>query len=396
MNARPFTSLATILLLVPMVAACTGTAASPSGTAGQSLRLTASPLRTPTPPATPTASPTGKSGTFTATGTPAAPPPDPTANHPNDDASMALLKDGDVLYLGYSGAQLYDPASGKFRETGPPLTSSGYAFDPLWSDEAMTLGDGRVLVLGGDAQVYDRATGNFTRTGETRPGGGEGAAVLLHDERVLAMGQDPDNWAGAECDIWDSTTGKFSPTGSMKTARAQFTATVLQSGRVLVAGGMDDDSGGGSDFSSAELYNPATGKWTKTGSMTEPRYRATATLLPSGKVLIAGGDDDEADDSPVATAELYDPATGRFTKTGSMSVARDWATAILLRDGRVLVAGGGTEDMDTRAAEIYDPSTGKFTVTGSMSAARSMNPSILLPDGRVLVVGSGSADLYWP
>jgi len=309
---------------------------------------------------------------------------------------MSLLKDGEVLYLGYSGAQLYDPATGQFRATGTPMSSPDAPFDPAL-DQSILLGDGKVLVLGGDTQLYDPATGKFTRTGDPEEFQSEGAAVLLHDGRVLYIGAAAEGeFYGAKCELYDPATGKFSPTGSMSAQKAQFTATVLRDGRVLVAGGTNEDQGGGGAFSSAELYNPMTGKWAKTGSMKAPRYRATATLLSSGKVLIAGGDDDEADDSPVVTAELYDPATGRFTKTGSMSVARDWATATLLRDGRVLVAGGGTEDADTRTAEIYNPSTGRFTVTGSMSVTRILNPSILLPDGRVLIVGNGSADLYWP
>jgi deoxycytidylate deaminase len=387
------------------MAGCAGAAASPPVPAPIGSAATSSPAPTATVLPTPTASPTGKSGTFTATGAIAPPPADPTSVYANDDASLALLKDGEVLYIGYGGAQIYDPATGKFRTTATQLASAGHAFDPNWSDGAVTLPDGRVFVLGGgDTQIYDPSAGSFARTGDPRSSEADAGAVLLHDGRVLSIGENPDDAAaGALCDVWDPATGRFSPTGSMKTARALFTATVLLDGRVLVTGGLNETQSGGSDFASAEIYDPATGKWTRTGSMASHRYRATATLLASGKVLIAGGDSEDPEDievdnaiAPLTSAELYDPATGKFAKTGSMLVGRDWATASLLGDGRVLVAGGGDEESITATAEIYDPSPGTFTLTGPMTRARILNPSLLLPDGRVLVVGRGSADLYWP
>jgi hypothetical protein len=104
--------------------------------------------------------------------------------------------------------------------------------------------------------------------------------------------------------------------GSMVTARERHTATLLQSGKVLVAGGV----GHSGVLSSAELYDPATGTWTETGSMGTPRGSHTATLLPSGKVLIAGGAN--YTDGSLDSAELYDPASGTWTTTGSMSTAR--------------------------------------------------------------------------
>src|SRR4051794_32997700 len=133
----------------------------------------------------------------------------------------------------------------------------------------------------------------------------------------------------------------WSPTGAMTTARAYHTATLLRDGRVLAAGGRVDSFT--SALSSGELYDPRTGRWSATGSMAVARYLQTATLLRDGRVLVAGGFGGGTDGAAaVASAELYDPQTARWSLTGSMSAARGAQTATLLADGKVLVAGGST------------------------------------------------------
>lgn len=171
--------------------------------------------------------------------------------------------------------------------------------------------------------------------------------------------------------------------GSMTVARSGHTATLLLSGKVLVAGGPN---------ASAELYDPKSEMFTATGEMTVARSGHTATLLAdaalpnSGKVLIVGGG--------IQTAELYDPASGTFTQTGKLLVLRSGQTATLLKTGKVLVAGGGT-----MAAELYDPSSGTFTATGNMTVARSAATATLLASGEALIAGgdlAGTAELYDP
>jgi hypothetical protein len=132
--------------------------------------------------------------------------------------------------------------------------------------------------------------------------------------------------------------GVFVPTGSMTVARTVHTATLLGNGKVLIAGGGCANG----ILATAELYDPATGTFAVTGSMTVPRTNHTATLLPNGQVLIAGGENVTvgAPAVPFASAELYDPATGTFTATGTMTVPRVSFTTTLLPNGKVLIEGG--------------------------------------------------------
>jgi hypothetical protein len=180
--------------------------------------------------------------------------------------------------------------------------------------------------------------------------------------------------------------GKFIPTGYMTTFRIGHTATLLMDGRVLITGGNIPGPGGGQVLSSAELYDPATRGFTATGNMTTPRRIGhTATLLPDGRVLIAGGYG--AGNSVIAATEIYDPSTGVFTPTGDMIEARGGHSAILLATGKILIVGGYRVYPDLADAELYDPDTGTFVLTGSYAAPGSCDfcaPSVLLADGRVL------------
>ena len=178
----------------------------------------------------------------------------------------------------------------------------------------------------------------------------------------------------------------------MATARLAPTTTILPCGQVLVAGGY-----GGAYLASAELYDPATGLWTATDSMATKRYRHTATLLPNGQVLVAGG---FGNSGYLTSAELYDPATGLWTATGRLATARSFHTATLLPNGQVLVAGGNGNRRILASAELYDPASGLWTATGSMATARDTHTATLLPNGQVLVAGGyggdylASAELY--
>jgi hypothetical protein len=204
----------------------------------------------------------------------------------------------------------------------------------------------------------------------------------------------------------------FTATGDMSTARVGHTATLLTNSKVLIAGGSGPYSSRLPLLATAELYDPSSGTFTATGIMATPRLVHTATLLPNGKVLIAGGARDISPNGqylPVASAELYDPSSGTFTATGSMATSRVYHSATLLPNGKVLIAGGARDISPdgnylpvASEAELYDLSTGTFTGIGSLDDGnyRAYNgdytPStILLADGRVLIVGA-SAHLYDP
>ena len=205
--------------------------------------------------------------------------------------------------------------------------------------------------------------------------------------------------------------GSWRPTGSLNVPRLQATATLLDAGKVLVAGGRNFAFS--QSLKSAELYNPVTEAFTPTGSMTDGRWSHTATKLANGKVLVAGGYTDPttgANAQPVLTsAELYDPATGTWTPTGSMTTRRALHAAQLLPNDKVLVAGGRTcngppplacnSTFTTPTAEIYDPATGAWTPAAGLNSARTTTSAVLLGNGKVLVPagfpgGQATADVY--
>lgn len=193
----------------------------------------------------------------------------------------------------------------------------------------------------------------------------------------------------------------WSFTGNMGPQRAFHSATVLNSGKVLVAGGRNRQQYG---LATAELYNPATGTFTSTGNLNTGRANFTATLLNNGKVLIAGGDEyifmtTGTVHVCLSSAELYDPSTGTFTPTGSMNEERcgylaPGFTATLLANGQVLIAGGSNPGGFVAQAELYDPATGTFNLTSSLITPRVDHTATLLPNGEVLIAAGSSSTSF--
>jgi N-acetylneuraminic acid mutarotase len=322
------------------------------------------------------------------------------------------LPNGTVLVAGgensgfesYASAEIYNPAAGTWSVTGSMTTAR-------FSHTATLLPNGSVLVAGGasggtistetlsSAEIYDPATGTWTTTGSMTSARIYHTATLLPNGTVLVAGG---SGSSASAEIYNPASGTWTTTGSMTTAISGHTATLLSNGTVLVAGGLlccgDNVSAG------AEIYDPAAGSWTFTGSLSTGRASPTATLLPNGTVLVAGGYIGGAGFFAfTAGAEIYDPVAGTWTLTGRMSQARGDYTATLLPNGTVLAAGGEPGDNFTLSvtdtAEIYNPAADTWSVTGRMAAAREGHTATLLPNGTTLVAGGTtlvSTEIYYP
>jgi len=285
---------------------------------------------------------------------------------------------------------------------------------------ATLLHDGKVLVAGGmigglvtgrpvaRAELYNPAIGTWAATGSMHTARARDTATLLRggrvlvaggwctgrDTRVCSLGNIGNSLTSAE--LYNPATGRWTPTGSMRTGRAFHSATLLANGKVLAAGGLNYCYDGVCiDTRTAELYNPATGTWAATGSMHQVREQHSATLLRGGEVLAAGGWDVSGNTPGISSeshAELYHPRTGTWTPAASMAAAHVGQTATLLRNGWVLVAGGNAAAGSSAVAEIYEPRRAVWVLPGALATARIQQTATLLPDGHVLVTGGTGRD----
>lgn len=282
-----------------------------------------------------------------------------------------------------------------------PTWTTTSLFAARYNHTATLLSSGKVLVAGGSmgtstysssAELYDPSTGTWGSGGSLTTPRAEHTATLLPSGKVLVTGglSGFNGPSQPTAELYDPNTNTWSSTNSLTTARKHHTATLLASGKVLVVGGTTLSWDG--YLSSVELYDPSTDTWSPGGSLNSPRTSHTATLLPSGKVLVTGGVGPYADSTYayLPTAELYDPATNTWSPTGNLALGRSGATATLLPSGKVLVAGGILSLSDrgaTDSAELYDPTTGTWSVAGWLNTARFLHTATLLPSGKVLVTG---------
>ncbi len=268
--------------------------------------------------------------------------------------------------------------------TTPPTPTTALAQSPAPTASSIPAADGSAWVAVGALQLARAST----------------HAAALDDGRVLVVGSDNvctpggawDESAAAE--VFDPAAGTWSATGSLNAPRDGFVAVRLFDGRVLVAGGMtsgDPVEGAFGAYSSAKLYDPQTGAWSATGLLDVARFAPAAALLADGTVLLAGGTYiDKSTSRDLASAEIYDPESGGWTRTGDLGTARSGAGAVTLADGRVLVVGGSGPDSGDQpfaTTEIFDPTSGIWLVGGPLALPRQGFSLVALPDGGALVVG---------
>lgn len=335
-----------------------------------------------------------------------------------------LLQGGDILVAGgndgslvMDSARLFSPSTGSWTQTESMriardkptatllpsgqvlLAGGGGANDSQVSAQTsrrLPCGDARLgaVVTVEDsletAEMYDPARRTWQDASRMACPRQQHTATLLLDGKVLVAGglcvRSSTTQTHASSEWFDPAKHAWSPVGNMTQARSGHTATLLQNGKVLVAGGMQSMEAGVNPLASTELFDPASCAWTLVAAMTTPRYFHTAIRLSTGKILVVGGQSAPILGSTLlASAEVFDPASNTWTSAGQMFQARTNHTATLLDDGRVLIAGGFNNGLRLNA-EIYDPATNTW-VQAAMAYPRWDHTATLLPDSRVAIIG---------
>jgi len=303
-----------------------------------------------------------------------------------------------------------------------------------YDQQSRLLGDGRALLIGGQnsmfgntiqsTEIYNPKTRTWSDAASlgtarssysaTRLDGPacRSASPAAYCGDILVAGGSPNsastNTALNTAEIYDTATNTWTPTaGNLNVARSQQAATLLDGpecsaasppaycGKVLVAGGL----AAGISLGSAELYDPATGQWSTTGSLGHTARLTTSVLLPNGRVLLPGGTG-----SNRAQTDIYDPKTGNWDKTGDLKVGRERGSVVVMPNGKVLIASGtlagdppalGTPPQAGDSAELYDAATGEWTLLPDrlIDAARNNHDTALLPSGKVMLAGGGRGGL---
>jgi Kelch motif len=279
----------------------------------------------------------------------------------------------------------------------------------VWGAATATLPDGSVLVAGGtkggtkgsksfgavaQSAVFDASSHAWDAVGSMASRRTYADAAVISGGRVLVAGGSRDGVPLATAEIYDPSTRSWSPARPMTTPRTDYALVSLGDGRAMAIGG-GHASGKKGATRTAEIYDPATNRWTRTGSMSVPRAYATANLLPDGRVLVAGGSSTYVTRSATrvwSSAEIWDPLSGAWSVAGSMSVPRTWQQGVTLADGRVLVTGGWIQPISSSippvtSTDVFDPDTNAWTPGPAMVDVRSQHGLVALPDGGAMAIG---------
>jgi len=313
-----------------------------------------------------------------------------TLTTPRSGHTATLLPDGRVIVVsGFAttietpATELYDPATNSWTATGNLNQARNFHATCL-------LPDGRVLTAGGQkfgandlksAEIWDPATGQWSYTGDLITPQLFTDMVTLPNGKALIAG----GGSSPSAELYDPTSGTWSATGELNHVRGLSHLTLLNDGTVLLAGGQVPE---------AEIYHPDTGQWTVTGAMAIPRSRFVQVLLADGRVLVAGGETSKGRriKSAIASTEIFDPATGLWSRAANMRTARRQFTGNLLADGTVLAAGGTDENNALAGAiEVFDPSTNRWRTTRTgLSIPRASHTGTILLNGDLIIAGGAN------
>ncbi len=370
-----------IMALGVMLAAC-GPGTAPDGQVA-SPSPQATPTRSPELAAT-TSPPSGGSGTWVAAG---------ALNDHRVGTQLVRLGTGEVLAVGddllceienaeTGTAELWGPDTAAWRMAAPlPAQRNGIML--------VAAADGDALITGGASSeyvaksstvVFDHRTQEWSRSGLLNTARMAFAAAALPDGRVLVAGGlliDVSREGGAlsSAEIWDPDTGGWAAIDWMSSPRLGAVAVTLSDGRVLVAGGVPE-WGGDDPLVSVEIYDPSDNHWSPAGTLSAPRSRFSMIAIPDGGALVVGGETSQ----PTSIVERFDPSTGTWAPTDDFDASGRRPAMAVLADGRVLAVAGA------RTA-IYDPEARIWTESEPIPDQRNDATAVLLEDGSVLVAG---------
>lgn len=316
-------------------------------------------------------------------------------------APVVRLGDGSVITAGGTDGTAFTATAERWTPSAGTWAAAGSIGAAVAGGVAALLPNGKALFAGGAGNtgyyaygdLFNPTGGTWTQTPAMAHAHAYGAAAQLANGDVLLVGGmdgGPTLTTNA-VDIYSAAGNSWTAGAALPgPGRYAMTATALGDGRILVAGGNDGTGGSTAALSAVAIYTSGSG-WSTAESMKVARFDAAAVRLADGRVLVSGGSD--ATGAPLASAEIYDPATGHWTLTGSMRNARYGGTMTLLNSGWVLAAGGLSGGSSTGSSEIYDPGTGSWSPTGWMVSGRRYQSAVLLSDGSVLAVGGhGTAE----